>query len=61
MRKVNITQEQFNQLCACGRKSFNEYNLFVVNWLTYYKKIVIFQDVRTEQNEMAELVVEENA
>lgn len=58
MRKVDITKEQFAQLCCSGRMHFNEYNLFSVNWLTYFKKIVIFQDVRTEQNEMAELVVE---
>ena len=59
MRKVNITKEKFAQLCCAGRMHFNEYNLFSVNWLTYFKKIVIFQDVRTEQNEMAELVVEQ--
>ena len=58
MRVVKITTEQFMALCSSGRFHFNEFNLFQVNWLTYYKHIVIFQDVRTEEMEMAKLEVE---
>lgn len=58
MKEFKISQEQFNELCCAGRLSFVNHNIWLITWLTYFKKIAIVQDVRTEECEVLQLVVE---
>ena len=58
MSKVKISQEQYNELCACGKSNFVNHNLYLITWLTFFKKFAICEDVREETFELVELVIE---
>ena len=58
MRTIKISKDKFTELCGYGQVNFTNHNVFRIHWLTYFKKIAIAQDVRTEQLELIELEIE---
>lgn len=59
MRKIQIKKDEFAKLCCSGRTRYNTFNLFSINWLTYFKELAIYQDAGSEETELCELEVVE--
>ena len=44
MNKVKITQDQFNELCSCGKIKSSRYAIYLINWLTYFDLIAVYEE-----------------
>ena len=58
MMNKTITQDQYNELCSCGKLAFTNHNLWLITWLTFYKMVVVCEDVRTGEFELIHLEIE---
>jgi hypothetical protein len=58
MREYKLTQEQFDELCCAGKLKFVNHNIWLITWLTYFKKLAVVQDIRTEECEVLKVVIE---
>ena len=59
MRTIQIKKDEYVKLCCSGRTHYNTFNLFSINWLTYFKNLAIYQDADGNENELCELKVVE--
>ena len=53
-----MNQDTYNQLCCAGKINFENHNMYLITWLTYFKKFAIVEDIRKNTFEIYELVVE---
>lgn len=58
MNKFKMNQDTYNQLCCAGKINFENHNMYLITWLTYFKKFAIVEDIRKNTFEIYELVVE---
>ena len=58
MRTLKLTQDQYNELCACGKLHFMFHDLWLVTWLTFSQKLAVSTDFDHGETEIIKLVVE---
>lgn len=63
MKTLKLTQEQYNELCACGKLHFVNHDVWLITWLTFFKKLAVSVEVKRidtpdDACEIIELVVE---
>lgn len=58
MKTLKLTQEQYNELCACGKLHFVNHDVWLITWLTFFKKLAVSNDLNHGDSEIIELVVE---
>lgn len=58
MRELKITQDQYNELCCCGKLAFNYHMVYYIAVLTYFENLAVSLETTTEEKEFIKLVVE---
>ena len=57
MRDLEISQDQYNELCCNGKLAFTHYMVYSIHWLSYFDMLAVRVDDANEK-EFIRLVVE---
>lgn len=57
MRELKITQDQYNELCCCGKLAFNYHMVYAISVLTWFELVAVSMDTAERHKEVIKLEI----